>query len=171
MWRMPWMVQPPSTTRVVPLTREASSLAAEDGMARAILSGAPRRRTIEWNRSGPVCGRTVPRAGPQVHRPDGGAREVPGVGGAEGRRAVVTGAASGIGVAVVERLLRHGASVVAVDVNAGGMAPLAEAGAETIVASVAEPADRDRLAETAGAFDYLVNSAGVLFVRDIFDVR
>ncbi len=92
------------------------------------------------------------------------------MGGAEGRRAVVTGAASGIGFAVVERLLTEGASVVAVDINEAGMAPLAALGAELCIASVADPADRDRIAETAGEFDYLVNSAGVLFVRSIWDV-
>jgi NAD(P)-dependent dehydrogenase (short-subunit alcohol dehydrogenase family) len=92
------------------------------------------------------------------------------VGGARGKRAVVTGAASGIGFAVVERLLAEGASVLAVDLNEAGMAPLSGAGAETLVASVAEPADRDRVAEAAGPFDYLVNSAGVLFVKPIWDV-
>ena len=92
------------------------------------------------------------------------------MGGAEGRRAVVTGAASGIGFAVVERLLHEGASVLAVDVNGAGMGRLATAGAETLVASVADPLDRDRIAEAAGPFDYLVNSAGVLFVKPIWDV-
>ena len=92
------------------------------------------------------------------------------MGGAQGKRAVVTGAASGIGFAVVERLLQEGASVVAVDVNEAGMAPLVSAGAETLVASVADPADRDRIAEAAGPLDYLVNSAGVLFVKPIWDV-
>jgi NAD(P)-dependent dehydrogenase (short-subunit alcohol dehydrogenase family) len=92
------------------------------------------------------------------------------VGGAQGKRAVVTGAASGIGYAVVERLLQEGASVLAVDVNEAGMAPLTQAGAESFVASVADPADRDRIAEAAGTFDYLVNSAGVLFVKPIWDV-
>lgn len=92
------------------------------------------------------------------------------MGDAHGRRAVVTGAASGIGFAVARRLLAEGASVLAVDINAEGMAPLAEDGAETIVASVAAEADRDRIADAAGAFDYLVNSAGTLFVKSIWDV-
>jgi NAD(P)-dependent dehydrogenase (short-subunit alcohol dehydrogenase family) len=92
------------------------------------------------------------------------------MGEADGRRAVVTGAASGIGYAVAERLLAEGASVLAVDVNAQGMAPLAEQGAETIVASVADEGDRERIATAAGQIDYLVNSAGVLFVKSIWDV-
>ena len=92
------------------------------------------------------------------------------MGGANGRRAVVTGAASGIGYAVVQRLLGEGASVVAVDINGDGMAPLAGEGAELLVASVADPADRDRIADAAGPIDYLVNSAGVLFVASIWDV-
>jgi NAD(P)-dependent dehydrogenase (short-subunit alcohol dehydrogenase family) len=50
------------------------------------------------------------------------------------------------------------------------MAPLAAKGAETLVASVADPGDRDRIAEAAGAIDYLVNSAGILFVQSIWDV-
>jgi NAD(P)-dependent dehydrogenase (short-subunit alcohol dehydrogenase family) len=90
--------------------------------------------------------------------------------GAQGGRAVVTGAASGIGFAVVQRLLREGASVLAVDINADGMAPLAAEGAETIVASVADEAGRERIAEAAGEIDYLVNSAGTLFVKSIWDV-
>lgn len=92
------------------------------------------------------------------------------MGQAEGRRAVVTGAASGIGSAVVRRLLAEGASVLAVDINAEGMVPLAEQGAEIIAASVAEPADRDRIGEAAGEIDYLVNSAAVLFVKSIWEV-
>ena len=69
------------------------------------------------------------------------------MGDAAGRRAVVTGAASGIGFAVVRRLLGEGAEVLAVDINAEGMAPLAAAGAETLVASVADEGDRDRIAD------------------------
>jgi NAD(P)-dependent dehydrogenase (short-subunit alcohol dehydrogenase family) len=92
------------------------------------------------------------------------------MGEAEGRRAVVTGAASGIGFAVATRLLSEGASVLAVDLNGDGMAPLAESGAETLVASVADPGGRARIAAAAGDLDYLVNAAGVLFVKPIWDV-
>lgn len=90
--------------------------------------------------------------------------------GASGRRAVVTGAASGIGFAVVERLLEEGAGVLAVDINAEGMASLSAAGAETMVANVADEADRERIADAAGDLDFLVNSAGTLFVKSIWDV-
>ena len=62
------------------------------------------------------------------------------MGAAEGKRAVVTGAASGIGQAVVMRLLAEGASVVAVDINEAGLAPVVAAGAEACVASVADTA-------------------------------
>jgi hypothetical protein len=45
-----------------------------------------------------------------------------------GRRAIVTGAASGIGFAVARRLLREGVSVLAVDVNAAGLDAIAAHG-------------------------------------------
>ena len=89
---------------------------------------------------------------------------------ANDRRAVVTGAASGIGYAMVERLLDEGVAVLAVDINGKGMAPLAPLGAETLVASVADAEGRARIADAAGDIDYLVNSAGVLFVESIWDV-
>lgn len=92
------------------------------------------------------------------------------MGGAEGRRAVVTGAASGIGQAVARRLHLEGASVLAVDVNGPGLEPLAGEGMETLVASVADEADRARITGAAGDCDYLVNAAGILFVRSIWEV-
>ena len=60
------------------------------------------------------------------------------MGAAEGKRAVVTGAASGIGQATVLRLLAEGATVVAVDINEAGLEPVVAAGAEACVASVAD---------------------------------
>lgn len=56
----------------------------------------------------------------------------------EGRRAVVTGAASGIGRAVTTRLRREGAAVLALDRSADGLAELL---ADTVVAGVAPSTD------------------------------
>lgn len=93
------------------------------------------------------------------------------MGAAEGKRAVVTGAASGIGRAVVLKLLKEGASVLAVDINEAGLAPVVAAGAEACVTSVADTAGRAAIAAAAGAeIDYLVNAAGILFVRSIWEV-
>jgi len=93
------------------------------------------------------------------------------MGAAEGKRAVVTGAASGIGQAVVFKLLREGASVLAVDINEAGLAPVVAEGGEACVASVADELGRATIAAAAGAeIDYLVNAAGILFVRSIWEV-
>ncbi|MBU6406162.1 MAG: SDR family oxidoreductase [Alphaproteobacteria bacterium] len=58
----------------------------------------------------------------------------------EGRTALVTGAASGIGYAAVEAFLDEGARVFAVDRNSAGMAPLARRGAFTRPADFADAA-------------------------------
>ena len=82
-----------------------------------------------------------------------------------GRRALVTGGASGIGEAVCRRFAAEGASVAVVDRDAGGAARVADAvGGVAIVAdvvledgaaaSVAEAIDR------LGGLDILVNNAG-----------
>ncbi len=92
------------------------------------------------------------------------------MGGADGRRAVVTGAARGIGQATARRLLQEGASVLAVDLDATGLREIAAEGAETLVASVADTEGRAAIAAAAGDIDYLVNAAGILFVRSIWEV-
>lgn len=92
------------------------------------------------------------------------------MGEADGRLAVVTGAASGIGQAVALRLLAEGAQVIAVDINATGLGPVTEAGATPLVADLSAEADRGRVIEAGRGAHYLVNAAGILFVRSIWEV-
>jgi NAD(P)-dependent dehydrogenase (short-subunit alcohol dehydrogenase family) len=92
------------------------------------------------------------------------------VGGAAGRRAIVTGAASGIGLAVARRLLREGATVLAVDVNAEGLRAIAAEGADVLVANLARPEDRDRVTAAGAGAHYLVNAAGIIRLKPIFEL-
>jgi NAD(P)-dependent dehydrogenase (short-subunit alcohol dehydrogenase family) len=92
------------------------------------------------------------------------------VGEASGRLAVVTGAASGIGQAVARRLLREGADVLAVDINEPGLAPVVSEGARPLVADLSDHEQRQRVIDAGARAHYLVNAAGILFVRDIFQV-
>ena len=86
-----------------------------------------------------------------------------------GRRAIVTGAASGIGQAVAMRLLREGAHVVGADLNEAGLAPVVAAGGTPFVGNLATDADRDRLVEIGQGFDYLVNAAGIIRLKPILE--
>ena len=71
--------------------------------------------------------------------------------GLKGRRALVTGAASGIGSSIVRRLKAESVEVVATDIHAGG---------DVIVADLTDADDVERLSARAGAPDFLINVAG-----------
>lgn len=84
----------------------------------------------------------------------------------KGRVAVVTGAASGIGLASARRLSSEGASVVAVDLDAAaGSALASELGGLFVQADVTLPEDVDRVfattAETYGSIDISFHNAGI----------
>lgn len=86
------------------------------------------------------------------------------------RRAIVTGAGSGIGRAVALRLLAEGVQVLGVDIDAEKLKGVANDNYEGLPADLADPAARAKLAEAADGADYLVNSHGVLVVKSIFDI-
>ncbi len=85
-----------------------------------------------------------------------------------GKRAVVTGAASGIGQAVALRMLRDGEQVLAVDLDAARLEPVREAGAEVLVADLGTAEGCDAVASVGAGADHLVNAAGIIRLRDIF---
>lgn len=98
----------------------------------------------------------------------------------DGKTAIVTGAASGIGYAIAERFLREGARVVLADVNAEkgekAIADLAKLGdARFVKADVGKSLDVHNLIAFAidalGDIDILVNNAGIVHGADFLDLK
>ncbi|MGB8535201.1 MAG: SDR family oxidoreductase [Acidobacteriaceae bacterium] len=96
-----------------------------------------------------------------------------------GKRAVVTGAGNGLGLAIARRLVAGGAKVLLVDVDQAVLARVNEAGlsaanAFAVVKDLAEhdagPFVFDHVAKTLGAADILVNNAAWSFHKPMLDV-
>ncbi|CAM4196301.1 7-alpha-hydroxysteroid dehydrogenase [Mycobacterium basiliense] len=89
----------------------------------------------------------------------------------DGRVAIVTGAAQGIGAAYAQALARQGASVVVADLNAGGAQGVAKqivANGGTAIHVPVDVSDEESAAAMAdhvvgefGGIDYLVNNAAI----------
>ncbi|MFF8780498.1 3-hydroxybutyrate dehydrogenase [Streptomyces sp. NPDC015140] len=88
----------------------------------------------------------------------------------EGRTALVTGAAGGIGRACALRLAAAGARVRAVDRDAAGLDALAESSTDlagSVLPQVLDLTDLDAAERAAAGTDLLVNNAGIQLVRPI----
>ena len=98
----------------------------------------------------------------------------------QGKSAIITGAASGIGRAAARLFAREGASVLVVDLNeSGGRAvqreiSSADGRAEFELADVTRPADCERIVERAvqlfGGIDILFNNAGIIRRASVLDL-
>jgi glucose 1-dehydrogenase len=92
-----------------------------------------------------------------------------------GKRAVITGAAQGIGKAIAEAFVAEGAELILADIDTERLAVTAAAlGQEAMVSDVARKAEVERLfarvAEQWGGLDILVNNAGVTHAAELDDL-
>ena len=94
----------------------------------------------------------------------------------DGKTAIVTGGARGIGLAIARRYIDEGARVVIADIDESGKAAAASLGAAArfVRTDVGAPGDaRNVVAEAcgvAGDLDILVNNAGIIHTADFLDV-
>ena len=87
-----------------------------------------------------------------------------------GKRALVTAAAAGIGRAITLAFAREGAQVLATDIDAAGLARLADdSGSRTALLDVTDPAAITALLAGEPAFDILVNAAGFVDHGTVLD--
>lgn len=90
----------------------------------------------------------------------------------QGKRALVTAAAQGIGAAIARRFATEGAIVFATDVNTEVLSVLSDTnGIKTTHLDVTDPAAVKTVIDSAGPLDILVNCAGFVHHGDILACR
>jgi 3-hydroxy acid dehydrogenase/malonic semialdehyde reductase len=94
------------------------------------------------------------------------------VGALEGKKAIVTGASSGIGAATAQAFVREGASVAVGARQVDRLGELGD-GFVTLGLDVTDPESSEGFVKSAverlGGLDILVNNAGLALGRDLFD--
>lgn len=89
----------------------------------------------------------------------------------KGKRVLITGGASGIGLALVKHFLAEGAYVIAVDLR--GSDALAETDAELFTADVSDETEfsvaLERAVESGGKLDVVINNAGIALPEGRFE--
>ena len=93
----------------------------------------------------------------------------------QGKRAVVTGAAHGIGRAIAAAFVAEGAQVLLADIDAHGAArAAADLGQQAVTADVSRKSEIERIfaqvTEHWGGLDILVNNAGVTHAAELDDL-
>ena len=93
----------------------------------------------------------------------------------EGKRAVVTGAARGIGLAIAERYVAEGASLIMADISAAELTQAAERLGQTAVhTDVSKRSEMvalfDKVEQQWGGLDIMVNNAGVTHAAELLDL-
>src|SRR5205807_727678 len=122
-----------------------------------------RRQTLRGGRLRPAAVHRQPlqdpaREGHADHRAHGQARAagVPVTGRLDGKVALVTGAASGLGLATAERFTKESATVVGADVTPGDGVRALDVRDEDAIATLV-----DEIVQEHGRLDVVVNYAGV----------
>jgi len=94
----------------------------------------------------------------------------------QGRRALITGAAQGLGRAIAELFVERGAQVMLSDIDERGAAKVADAlgpAARSLRCDVTSAADWQRAVDATvaafGGFDTLINNAGIEVVKPLFE--
>jgi 2-keto-3-deoxy-L-fuconate dehydrogenase len=87
----------------------------------------------------------------------------------QGKRALVTAAAAGIGRACALAFAREGAHVIATDIDEAGLPPAGDGIAERARLDVRDTAAVEALAQRLGAVDILLNAAGFVHHGTILD--